>query len=148
MQLPVHPNPSSPDLFIHIALLRMQNAAYVIACYSSVDCPCSSADALESCLTFSHAIPVLLLHLSHPTQHLLVLCTTLSLRPSPQHHFLQFSMSLPQNADLSHSSQFCPATPTSQMQFWTCTAALLSKLGFATWGNTHIKGRQTSPSSF
>lgn len=83
VQLPVHPNTASPYLFIHIALLLMQKAAYVIACYSSVNCLWSSTDALESCLTLSHAIPVLLLHLSHHLQHLLVLCTTLSLCLSP-----------------------------------------------------------------
>lgn len=83
MQLPVHPNSASPDLFIHTALLLMQKAAYVITCSPSVDCPCSSADALESCLTLSHAIPVLLRHPSHHVQHLLILCTTLRLCLTP-----------------------------------------------------------------
>lgn len=65
IQLPVHPSLASPGLFIHTPLLLMQKAAYVITCSPSVDCPHSSTDALESCLTLSHAIPVLLLHPSH-----------------------------------------------------------------------------------
>lgn len=83
MQLLLDQNPARPDQFIYTAPPLIQKVPYVIACYPRMDCPCSSADALESCFTLFHAIPVLLLHLSHHMQHLLVLCTTLSLHLHP-----------------------------------------------------------------
>lgn len=146
MQLPVHPNPASSDVFIHITLLLMQKAAYVIACCSSVDCSCSSADVLESCLTLSHVIAVLLLHLSDHMQHLLVLCTTLSLRPSPAASLLP---ALHVSSLKCRALAFISILPSNS---YLINAVLdlhsgSAWFGFTIWGNTHIKGTKTSLSS-
>lgn len=118
----IPPNTASPDLLIHIALLLMQKDCLFFQC---------GLEALEPCLTLSHAIPVFLLQPPCHMQHLLVLCTTLSLHLSPAASLppaprvsplkcrpLAFILTLPSNSNLTNA--FLDFDSISAEQTWIC----------------------------